>query len=57
MLSIFLMNKILLVFFALYLPIASVLAWGDGGCFFAMKNNESQEETIKQVESSGSSDK
>ncbi len=51
------MNKILPLVFALSFTAAPVLAWGEGGCSFSKKNKTSQDETIKQVESSDSSDK
>ena len=51
------MNKILPLVFTLCITVAPVLAWGEGGCSFSKKNKASQDETIEQVESSGSSDK
>ena len=49
------MNKILPVVFAISFTAAPVLAWDEGGCSFSMKNKQSQDETIEQVESSGPS--
>tara|TARA_Y100001968_G_scaffold310541_1_gene331596 strand:- start:585 stop:740 length:156 start_codon:yes stop_codon:yes gene_type:complete len=51
------MIKILPVVFTLYITVAPVLAWGEGGCSFSKKNNASQDEIIEQVESSDSFDK
>ena len=51
------MNKILPLVFAFSVTVVPVLAWGEGGCYFSKKNKVSQDETIKQVESSGLADK
>ena len=51
------MNKILPVVFALSVTEAPVFACCEGGCSFSKKDNASQDETIKQVEDTDSSDK
>ncbi len=51
------MNKILLLLFSLSVTTAPVLAWGEGGCSSFNKNKTSQDETIKQIYSSDSTDK
>tara|TARA_B100000579_G_scaffold34646_1_gene24225 strand:- start:574 stop:729 length:156 start_codon:yes stop_codon:yes gene_type:complete len=50
------MNKILPLVFALSFTTAPVLALGVGGCSLSNKNNESQDETVEQVDSSNSTD-
>ena len=49
------MNKILPLILAFSFTTAPVLAWGEGGCSLSNKNKASQDETIEQVESSGTS--
>ena len=57
LLSIFLMNKILPLVFALSFTTTPVLAWGEGGCSLSDKNKESQDEMVEQVYSSDSTEK
>ena len=51
------MNKILPLVCALSVTTAPVLAWGEGGCSLSNQNKASQNESVKQVDSSDSSDR
>ena len=50
------MNKTLALVFPLFTT-APVMAWGEWGCSLTMKNKASQDETVKQVDSSDSTDR
>ncbi len=50
------MNKILPLLFALSFTTTPVLALGEGGCSLSDKNKESQDERVRQVDSSYSTD-
>ena len=51
------MNKILPLVFAFAFKTAPVLAWGEDGCSLSNKNKAIQDESVKQVDNSDSTNR